>query len=142
LPPLTAAAACCCLLCVQMAAAAHRCRCRCRCLLCVQMAAAAADDKKPSTIADVPRINIGNIIRTGQILQKMAQDPVYRQAYQEDTDTVAQEVVIVYNHLAAIFRAPAEPNVTAPATTTPSAEPVDAPARPAKKAKVRPHTVH
>jgi hypothetical protein len=103
---------------------------------------AAAADKKPTTIADVPCLNIGNIILHHYILQKMVQDPVYRQAYQEDTDTVSQEVAIVYNLLAAIFRAPAEPDVTAPATTTPSAEPVDAPARPAKKAKVRPHTVH
>jgi hypothetical protein len=106
------------------------------------MASSKPADKKPFTIADVSCMRIGNIIRTTQILQKMVQDPVYRQACQGDIDTVAQEVVIVYNHLAAIFRAPVEPDVTAPATTTPSAEPVDAPARPAKKAKVRPHTVH
>ena len=106
------------------------------------MASSKPADKKPTTIADVPEVHIGNIIRNYQILQRMVQDPVYRQAYQDDTDTVGQEVAIVYNHLAAIFRAPAEPDVTAHTTTTPSTEPVNAPARPAKKAKVCPHTVH
>eukprot|EP01049_Picozoa_sp_SAG25_P006274 SAG25_NODE_465_length_7765_cov_162.049048_1_plen_270_part_00 len=95
------------------------------------MASSKPADKKPTTIADVPCIKIGVIIRDTQMLQQMVQDPSLRQACQEDTDTVcqetvvAQEVAIVYNHLAAIFRAPVKPDVTAPATTTPSAEPVD-----------------
>eukprot|EP01047_Picozoa_sp_COSAG01_P060429 COSAG01_NODE_7406_length_3218_cov_3.756168_1_plen_290_part_00 len=104
------------LLWLTTATAAHRC-CRCRCRRCLQMEATA--DKKLTTIADVCPASIGNIVRCTQILQQMAQDPAYRARWQQQTNATARETVIVYNHLAAIFRAPTEPVAPAPVAYTP-----------------------
>ena len=38
----------------------------------------------------------------------MAQDPAVRSLHREHDDALAQDIVVLYDHLAAIFRAPAD----------------------------------
>ena len=47
------------------------------------------------------------VITKGTVLQQMTQDPVSREGLRRaDQDPVKQALIVLYDHLAAIFRAP------------------------------------
>jgi hypothetical protein len=64
--------------------------------------------KIPQNVQDIDRYTLGCIIQL-QTLQIMAQDPEMRSSMRADKDNEQmQQFTVLYDHLAAIFRAPAD----------------------------------
>jgi hypothetical protein len=61
--------------------------------------------KIPQNVQDIDPVRLGVIIKH-ITLQQMAQDPALRSFHREADDALSQDIVVLYDHLAAIFRAP------------------------------------
>eukprot|EP01046_Picozoa_sp_COSAG06_P074157 COSAG06_NODE_22539_length_720_cov_1.046699_1_plen_98_part_00 len=61
--------------------------------------------KIPQNVQDIDPVRLGVIIKH-MTLQQMAQDPALRSFHREADDALSQDIVVLYDHLAAIFRAP------------------------------------
>ena len=63
--------------------------------------------KKSRNVQDIDPIRLGVIIQH-MSLQEMAQYPGVRSYHRKCDDALSQDIVVLYDHLAAIFRAPAD----------------------------------
>ena len=61
--------------------------------------------KIPQNVQDIDPVRLGVIIQH-ITLQQMAQDPALRSLHRKADDALSQDIVVLYDHLAAIFRAP------------------------------------
>ena len=66
---------------------------------------ASQEEKVPQNVNEIGVIDIGVFIQ-GTFLQQLAQDPGLRAAYRRHESANCQEIIVLYDHLAAIFRAP------------------------------------
>ena len=64
-------------------------------------------EKISQNVQDIDPVRLGVIIQH-TTLQQMAQDPALRSFYREADDALSQDIVVLYDHLAAIFRAPTD----------------------------------
>ena len=62
--------------------------------------------KISQNVQDIDPVRLGVIIQH-MTLQQMAQDPALRSLHRKADDALSQDIVVLYDHLAAIFRAPA-----------------------------------
>ena len=62
--------------------------------------------KISQNVQDIDPVRLGVIIQH-MTLQLMAQDPALRSLHRKADDALSQDIVVLYDHLAAIFRAPA-----------------------------------
>ena len=66
---------------------------------------ASQENKVPQNVNEIGVIDIGVFIQ-GTFLQQLAQDPGLRAAYRRHESANCREIIVLYDHLAAIFRAP------------------------------------
>ena len=62
-------------------------------------------EQPTQNVQDIDPVRLGVIIQH-MTLQQMAQDPALCSFYREADDALSQDIVVLYDHLAAIFRGP------------------------------------